>query len=172
MPRSEVDLVRLRLQHHLGAVLVVVRASAASTVPASPASGLAGSVVAGAALHVEDVGEVGGDLQLEVHADGQRVRVAQGQLLDQAAREPPAADHQDLGHVAPHGVAGVTGVSGRPSTAVTTRETTTAENGRGRAGGQQLGPSAGDGHPQPAQVAQVVVDQTLGRAGPCLPSRR
>ena len=87
-------------------------------------------LVAGAALDVEDVREVGGDLQLEVHADGQRVRVAQGQLLDQAAREPPAADHQDLRDVAPHGVA-ARPVPGSSSTAVTTRETTTAENGVG-----------------------------------------
>ena len=75
-------------------------ASAASTDPASRPRPGARPRRWHAALDVEDVGEVGGDLQLEVHADGQRVRVAQGQLLDQAARQPPAADHQDLRDVA------------------------------------------------------------------------
>ena len=150
-----------RVHHDLGAVLLVVRASECPPCPASCRSARAVPSAGGpAALDVEDVGEVGRELQLEVHADRQRVRVAQRQLLDQAARQPPPADDQDLRNIVASDPCGLL-----PGVAVHGRDDAGDDDGGqrcGRAGGQQLDPTARHRHAQPAQVAQVVVHQAVG----------
>ena len=120
--------------------------------------------VGGAALDVEHVGEVGADLELEVHAGRQRVRVAQGQLLHEAAGEPAAAHQQELGDLVALRLAG----RGRPDLPAPLDGDQGAGDGdggqRGRRGrAQQLDPADVDGHPEPAQVPDVVVHQTVRR---------
>ena len=157
---GRVGLVRLGVHHDLGAVLFV---EGRGEPPPTRGDALGARRRRGgrpAALHVEDVGEVGRELQLEPDGDGQGVRVAQGQLLDQAACQPPTADDQDLRDIGARtsGCVVLTAVlDGREDAG-----DDDGGHGCGGAGGQQLDPAARHRHAQPAQMAYVVVDQPMG----------
>ena len=102
-------------------------------VPSGPASALREGTVGGAALDVEHVGEVGADLELEVHADRQRVRVAQASAPPRGCRRAsggaPAGARRPGG--APARRPRPAGRSSLSSTVTRARETVTADNGVG-----------------------------------------
>ena len=92
----DVDLIRGRVQEHRGRVGLVVRG--AERPRSGIGSGLGRDIVsADTGLDVEDVGEVGP--QLQIHVDRYRlvVSVPERELLDEAAREPASPDEKDLG---------------------------------------------------------------------------